>query len=105
MGESSADVSVQADAILAHGHNFAGIQPDNSAITIFVHVLREINFPSQSVIQRQSRSDSPGILDIEKFTVLPLGCICRIADVTLHAGDVAEQERCQWQPSAIRSSR
>ena len=52
------------------GQHFTGGQVLESSLPFTVHVLREVDLPTQSVVQREIRSHTPRVLDIREGAFL-----------------------------------
>ncbi len=81
MRQSSIDVPIEVRAVLPGNQYLACAQVLEAAITGAVHILGEVNLPSQPVTYRQLSADSPGVLSVGKETILPLGRARGIANV------------------------
>ena len=95
------DVAIQTDAIFTRDHHFTGGEVLEAALVFAVHVLREIDFPTNSVIHGQLRGDAPSVLDVGEEAILAFGRLGGIADVAGEGLDIAKQERGDSEAAAI----
>ena len=86
-------VAIQSNSVLAGNQHFPGAGVHKAAIAGCIHILREVNVPTQTVIHCEFRGEAPGILNVGEQPVLPLGCSGGVADVTLEGPThVSEQK-------------
>ena len=98
------DVTVQSKSTFAGYSNFSLNDVGEAAVIFAVHVLREIHFPTQSVIHSQFRSDAPGVLTVIEHSVLALGGVDTRAHIATQLGNIAKQERRQIKASISTAS-
>ena len=68
-----------------------------SALPLTVHVLGEVDFPAQPIVQGQLRGNAPGVLPIEESALLTFRRVQAAADVTIHERHIAQQKGRQIQ--------
>ena len=61
--------------------HFSGCEILEPALILAVHVLREVDFPTNAVVHGQLGSDTPRVLNVREKPILPFSRIGRIADV------------------------
>ena len=93
------DVSIQPNSSFAGNPVQALSQIGESTVVFAIHVLREINFPAQTIIQSQLRGNTPGVLSVIKHAMLTFRRVKTSADVAAHLGHVAEKKSSQVQPA------
>src|SRR5215472_425129 len=86
------DIAVEADTALARHTVHTLNQIRESTVILTIHVLGEINFPSQAIVQRELWRDAPSVLPIIEHTMLPLGGIGGRAHIAVHGGNVTKKE-------------
>ena len=75
------------------------------ALAVATDGLRVDHVEPQSVVQRQLRSDPPGVLRVVEVPPLALARVGERADVAAEVRHVAEQERREAEAAAVRPAR
>src|SRR5262245_14200078 len=88
-------IQVQSDALAAGDQHFACVNVHEAAFARASHGLWTIEFPATAEVHCQILRNAPRVLAEEEPTVLALFRVECVADVTLEAANVAEQERRQ----------